>query len=1266
MSVEREEPVAGGVTAAGARLHGRLRLALAALSGALALAALIFLACELTAARVPQYRAALEALIREQTDLELTFSTISVRWGWYGPEAVFHSVALGEPGTGGALLRAPRLIVGLDVFRSVRSGHLEAGRITLIDPDIDLRSPRRAPSATPAAAGGANDGTLSAGERMLSRWRGGRIVVEGGTIRSQLPDGSAISLAMRHVELRREAEEWRSEAELFLPESLGATVRLELSMSGDPARPENLNGTLKLDGRGFEFGGWRALAGRAQLASYLPEAGSGDLELRADFAHGRLAKAWGKLRTQALEWRAPSNADAALRLEGLRGSWQLAPLGADWHLTVDALELDEPATTPASAAIDIAADGSWARGSAHHTPLAALAPIARSYLPELPLAQAKLLGEARELTFDWSAHRASGSRLAASAELANLVLADPKREWVLSGLGGRLTGTDEGLTAELEGAGAELARSGDQSFTIDGLAIGARVGISADRGGWKLTTESLELRRADMQIAASGVISAEAPGAQPEIRAHLTLKDADVPLLATLLGPSRLEALGSAASGVTAGRIASAELSLQGPLNPHWSWPRASRGFSGSLQLRDATLGGTDQWPEVHDLAAHIEWRGAKVSAVIDHAQSTAFQLATGKADWDVRGEHPAHLSARLTGNLPEALDWLREHPSPAAPALENIDLRGDASLNISVLVPVARNDRAALARVRVAATLNGAELYPVAGLPPIKALRGTLAFTDGHLERSTLSGSWLGGPATLGVGERREQATNVLAISGRGVMSAREALLAAAGGSDAAPLEGSAEWSALLTVRPEQAGARWHIRADSNLAGIGSRLPEPFGKPADMQLPLHLEAQGGREFGELRVSLGERLAAIAALKRSGPLWRIERGALTLAGGAPALPDGPLVVLEGHVNRLDLPAYLMLWRDATRDAALPSLSAHLSAAQLVIGSRTYAGANVMAAAARGSGQLEVSSASLAGEVRWPALVDGAHPARLHVASFDVAQPTDALLVAGLNGVLGPTVQLSIDALTSQGRPLGAFDATITGDGGTSVAAEWHLGALSHDGRGRVSCERGACRGKFILATQDAAATLADFGLRPDVGASDAHLEGEFAWSEDAPVPLATLDGHLHMQLERGSARAVKAEPDAGNVPCALLAVPALIAGVGGDGAPPELHFSHLSADFELHGGQAFTSNLHFDGDAEILVRGRVGLVARDYDEQAWILRGEERLPAAVRRLGPTPKVAALWLGMREVWAGEPAEHSRAALRLRGTWDDPIVTPAEMR
>src|SRR2546427_6303762 len=49
------------------------------------------------------------------------------------------------------------------------------------------------------------------------------------------------------------------------------------------------------------------------------------------------------------------------------------------------------------------------------------------------------------------------------------------------------------------------------------------------------------------------------------------------------------------------------------------------------------------------------------------------------------------------------------------------------------------------------------------------------------------------------------------------------------------------------------------------------------------------------------------------------------------------------------------------------------------------------------------------------------------------------------------------------------------------------------------------------------------------------------------WPQQAPAFLATLDGRLHMQLEQGVTR--PAGVDSAGVPFALLAVPALTAGM---------------------------------------------------------------------------------------------------------------------
>ena len=109
------EPAAAlGASGAARRDSASLRFAVLGLGVVLVTAALLLVAYELAAARVPQHRAALEKLIRHQTGLEVRFRSLAVHWGWYGPEAVFRDVELSEPGERIVWLRAPRLAVPSD------------------------------------------------------------------------------------------------------------------------------------------------------------------------------------------------------------------------------------------------------------------------------------------------------------------------------------------------------------------------------------------------------------------------------------------------------------------------------------------------------------------------------------------------------------------------------------------------------------------------------------------------------------------------------------------------------------------------------------------------------------------------------------------------------------------------------------------------------------------------------------------------------------------------------------------------------------------------------------------------------------------------------------------------------------------------------------------------------------------------------------------------------------------------------------------------
>jgi uncharacterized protein YhdP len=360
------------------------------------------------------------------------------------------------------------------------------------------------------------------------------------------------------------------------------------------------------------------------------------------------------------------------------------------------------------------------------------------------------------------------------------------------------------------------------------------------------------------------------------------------------------------------------------------------------------------------------------------------------------------------------------------------------------------------------------------------------------------------------------------------------------------------------------------------------------------------------------------------------------------------------------------------------------------AGEMLVAGRGYPEVHVLAERTDVGANLELHSPDIAGTAYWPAVSRDGRPAQFHFARLNIPDGRAFAASAELVAALGPATEFSVEDLVWQGHSLGSMSATIQSGGNTVDVTDLHLTDSSQDLNGSMHCQSTTCRLKFTLDSRNGAATLEDFGFRPELTAAKATLDGDLQWQVggDRP-PLATLAGRLDMHLEDGVTRA-DPDPHPEGTPFALLLVPALVSGIGhlnaavqvsameqGDGGaqgqgsplpvsePHALRFARLDGDFEFDSGEAVTSNLHFDGDAEILMRGRTGLLTRDYDQQVWILKGEGRLPAAVRRLDPTPRVAAAWLSLRDLFAGGGREESaRAPFHLQGSWDAPIVVAAD--
>jgi uncharacterized protein YhdP len=785
------------------------------------------------------------------------------------------------------------------------------------------------------------------------------------------------------------------------------------------------------------------------------------------------------------------------------------------------------------------------------------------------------------------------------------------------------------------------------------------------------------------------------------------------------LGANTAQAFGAVASRLTAGRIDNAQFELRGPM---LQLPFGARdGFVGSLTLRDGILSGGDLWPDARGIDARIEWHGARIQATITAGHAGPFQLAAASADWDAAGENATRLTGHVSGRLEEAIAWIHDHArlQEYVPDVSDIDATGNAAFDFSVSVPAnsPTDTREPQVTARVSTVIDGASLHAVAGLPPLEKVSGSIVYDGSRVQHSTLTGSWLGGPVVLRVGEHREKGVRVLGVQAQGVLKAQQlANLANANGT----VQGDTPWTGELTyfsqtnLRP----SHWRMRLDSNLLGVASSLPEPFAKGSTVPVPTHLEVTGNDELAQLRASLGERVRGSFALrKRADVGWAVDRGAVHFGTAATAIPAEPVVWIRGRVNQFDLPAYAMAWQRLRVDT-LPTMRAQIVAGRMLVAGRSYDEVTVQAERTREATELHIDSAGVSGTARWPTLVTGAirddgagnlQPAELQLTRLDLPDgplPTEGM---GLVAMLAPTALVSVDDLKWHGRSLGRLSAKIGAQNDVLVVDDMRLVSNSHDAHGSLHCQTNlpTCVMSFTLDSNDAAASLADFGFAPDLAAASASLSAEVQWRPTQERPwLASLRGMLSLRIADGALRgwqrpAGSSDPPgtpalsgggtshgtaadsqvptgitAGaplsadvNPPFPLLAVPALMGGLrdpesAGISLPRrhrELRFAHLAADYDVLDGQATTSNLHFDGDAEILMRGRTGLVARDYDEQVWVLRGEERLPAAVRRFAASPGVAAVWLSLRDLLSSSAdTDRSRAVLRLQGSWEDPIV------
>ena len=271
-------------------------------------------AFQLAVTRVPEYRVQLQSWVSDKTGLAIEFRRLGARLRLYGPELVFSDAVVRTPDRTRVLATARRGSVGFDLWTSIRSGRLTAGRFTLDSPEIGLIRTRAGriqllgQSALPE-----RDAKPIAIENLpIGHFRVRDAVV---SFRDEATGRGPWSLSGVSFNLDRQPDSLQLRGDAHLPAALGHSLEFSASVQGELEDAQSLVSAFAIDGKQLDLAGWADVLPDEWMA---PELGHGSIQLVTAFKGLQLAELSAKVDLRDVTAESPAWVTALPRAAPLR------------------------------------------------------------------------------------------------------------------------------------------------------------------------------------------------------------------------------------------------------------------------------------------------------------------------------------------------------------------------------------------------------------------------------------------------------------------------------------------------------------------------------------------------------------------------------------------------------------------------------------------------------------------------------------------------------------------------------------------------------------------------------------------------------------------------------------------------------------------------------------------------------------------------------------------------------------------------------------
>jgi len=782
------------------------------------------------AARVPEQRATLEKLITERTGLAVRFDNVHFAWSLDGTSAVFERVELTDPARGRVRVVAPELRVEFDSWDYLRHHQFSLGHVTLSSPDIEIIGDPLIPGSVAARARGgkphraAQEEDEAALVRRFTAWAelmpNGRIEVEGARVHLlRRGDRTArTTFTLSQAMVRRNASSFNAFGTMLLSQDVGQSLFLSAKLEGLGVR-NGVSGEL------------RVIARRVFLHKLptIDAKGRGTLDATLNVQAGLVSSASWQASVRELE----IGGDPRARFDHFTVNGKLQRDAGDFVLKFADLQLTRDARLERAGKLIARLSIEPGTTRIARTTLTAerLPFMAAEFMAGLlgsqfadrmavfPADWNPIAGELRALRFD-----SRGSTL--SAQLSGAELVRTSDQLHVSNLAAQMHYDENELRLSFApDVTTSLRIAGDENPRAFNLA--GQLAVSNATGG--IGFDAFDARSGTMLLNAQGQWGSDRP-------LILTVTNLDSALMRDAWNLLAHEAEPPALfTDIREGSVVEGVLNLVSMQDPAGQntvdWPRST----GTLKVAGLAMASGDL-PQLAAGRGTVEFARGSTKVQLDGGEFDQLAVTSARIDWPRKG--PPRLHATLQGDLSAPL--LRRVlqgqglEKLAGPVVIDADARGEKELRQPDLW-------------RVSAQLRDASIPLGADLPPVEKLAGAARFGGGQLRSLALEGSWLGGP--VAIESRRAAVRGGLSLSLSGTADSTPLLHLLGHDEVASRVSGQLTWTGSALSGDDG----WRISLASNLAGVESRLPEPFDKIRTRSLPvsaqLRVDANGIHDF---------------------------------------------------------------------------------------------------------------------------------------------------------------------------------------------------------------------------------------------------------------------------------------------------------------------------------------------------------------------------------------------------------------------------------